>query len=259
MDAVKTFAASDNGERVRLAQGLPSAISHSDLGLFPGSRPLGKRSRRGRTPSYHGIHAGHKALGWALYESLLERDFQTDLCADPRVKAYAVQSHQLKYWFPSFSGVQTEHIYTPDVCVLLKDNRTVVFEVKHSRLRLRATWQKREPHIRRAYAEDHGVPFLVVTEREIRIQPRLSNYEIMLRHRHPMDDAEAEIAVRDALHRVQNRTHIGEVCDACLLRQNRLSRSYSALIRLALTGEIALDIDSPLSLATAITRKTLDG
>jgi hypothetical protein len=247
-----------NEGQVTLVQGMPSAVSRSDLGLYLGSRPLGKRSRRGKTPSYHGVHGGHKALGLALFESLLERDFQTVLCADPRVQAYAVQSHRLRYWLPSVSGVQTQHTYTPDAVVVLKDGRPAVFEVKHSRLRLRSGWQKREPHIRRAYIEDHGVHFQVVTEQDIRIQPRLSNYEIMLRHRHPMDDAEAEIAVRDALYRVHQRPNIGEVCDACLLRNNRLSRIYSALIRLALSGEIALDLDTPLSLATAIVRKALD-
>jgi len=244
-----------------LVQGMPSAVSRGDLGLFPGTQPLGKRSRRGKTPSYHGVHGGYKALGLALFESLLERDFQTVLCADPRVQAYAVQSHQLHYWLPSASDGKTNqnpHIYTPDVSVILKDGRPVVFEVKHSRLRLRESWQKREPHIRRAYIEDHGVHFQVVTEQNIRIQPRLSNYEIMLRHRHPADDVEAEIAVRDALFRVRQQSNIGEVCDACLLRDNRLSRSYSALIRLALGGEIVLDLNAPLSLATAIVRKALD-
>lgn len=233
-------------------QHLPSSLSHGDLGLFIGTRPLGKRTRRGRTPSYHGVHSGHKALGLSLFESLLERDFQTVLCADPRVKAYAVQPHQLRYWIPSPSGSMASHIYTPDVCALLGDGRPIVFEVKHSSFLNRSSWQNRERLIRSAYLNDHDVLFAVVTEREIRVQPRLSNYELMLRHRHPEDDLESEFAIRDALARLPLGCQIGELCSALVIASDNLRRGFSAVIRLALKGEIVLDLDKPLNLSTAI-------
>lgn len=233
-------------------QYLPSSLSHVDLGLFKGTRPLGKRTRRGRTPSYHGVHGGHKALGLALFESLLERDFQTVLCADSRVKAYAVQSHQLNFWTRSASGAQTAHLYTPDVCALLTDGRPIVFEVKHSSFLQRRSWLAREPFIRKAYCQDHDVPFVVVTEREIRVQPRLSNYEFMLRHRHPEDDMESEMAIRDTLAKLRTGSCIGELCDASMISVDRLRRGFSAVIRLALKGELVLNLDEPLSLSTAI-------
>ena len=238
---------------------LPSGISHSGLGLFPGTKPLGKSTRRGRTPSYHGVFGGHKALGLAVFDSLLERDFQTVLCADPRIESYAVQSHQLTYWIPRPDGTQKAHIYTPDICALRRNGSPLVIEVKHSSFLTKEYWVKREPHIRRAYAEDHGVQYLVVTEREVRVQPRLTNFQIMLRHSQPFDDIEADIAARDALSRLPKNPRLGEVCDASMLRNNHLSRSYSALLRLALRGEITLDIDTPLSLSTKITGGARNG
>lgn len=233
-------------------QQLPSSLSHSDLGLFKGTRPLGKRTRRGRTPSYHGVHSGHKALGLPIFESLLERDFQTVLCADPRVKAYAVQAHQLRFWVPLPSGSTVAHIYTPDVCALLRDGSQIVFEVKHSSFVNRSSWRNREPFIRRAYLHDHDVPFAIVTEREIRVQPRLSNYELMLRHRHQEDDVESEFAIREALTKFPLHCQIGELCGALTIARDSLRRGFSAVIRLALKGEIVLDLDKPLNLSTAI-------
>ena len=195
----------------------------------------------------------------APFESLLERDCQTVLSADFRIKAFAVQSHQLQYWVPEASKAQTSCIYTPDICALLQDNRPVVIEVKHSSFLRRESWTRREPHIRRAYAEDHGVAFLILTEREIRVQPRLSNFQIMLRHRHPMDDVEAEIAARDALSQLAVGSCIGDICEASLLRGNHLRRTYSAILRLALRGEMTLDMNKPLSLSTTISGESKNG
>jgi hypothetical protein len=185
----------------------------------------------------------------------LEREFQVMLCCDPRIASYAVQSHQLTYWMVHEERNQVSHLYTPDICAVLRhSNKPIVFEVKHSALRRMDPWRSREREIRRAYTEDHGIQFIVVTEHHIRVRPRLDNYEAMLRYAHPYDDAEADFAVCDALARHANLSQLGAVYEAALLRSNRASRAFSALMRLALRGEITLDVRAPLSLSTQFTR-----
>jgi hypothetical protein len=91
----------------------------------------------------------------------------------------------------------------------------------------------------------HGVRFLVFTEEQICIQPRLSNCEIMLRHGAPPDDVPAEIAVRDVLAAMSGESTIGEVRAAGAAIGSH--RRYSAIMRLALRGEISLDLSQRFS------------
>jgi hypothetical protein len=231
---------------------LPSIISQRDLGLFPGTKPLGKRTRRGRTSSYPGIFASTKCLGVPVFDSLLERDFQSLLCADSRVDAYAVQAHQLTYWTPGLGGAFKQRLYTPDIVLRRQGGQMAVIEVKAEAFTRDSYWREREPYIRRAYKQDHATDFVVVTERVVRVQPRLSNYEKMLRLGARLHDPVALAAVRDALSSTSPNSSLGEICDATLLTQNRLPRAYSALMSLALKGEVVLDLDRPLSLSTRI-------
>lgn len=233
---------------------LPSSLTRADFGLFAGTVPLGRKKPRSRTSSYHGVYASTKCLGPADFQSLLERDFQTVLCCDPRVEIYAVQAHRLTYWVPNTAGTATQRLYTPDFVVRLRDGRIVVIEVKAEALERQSYWQERGPYIQLAYARDYAVDFLVITERHIRIQPRLSNLERMLHFGARFDDPEAVMRVRDAFALSSARPKIGELCELTVLASERMSRSYSALMQLALRGEIELDLDQPLSLSTTIAK-----
>jgi hypothetical protein len=254
---VRTTTAPTLGEASTLgmAGGLPASLSDADLGLCPGTRPLGKHTRRGLTSSYSGIFASTKCLGLPRFESLLERDFHTLLCCDFRVSRYAIQSHQLTYFTPNNSGTYTERLYTPDFVVRLATGKRLIIEVKAEAFTVTDYWRSREPYIRDAYFRDFALDYIVVTERRIRIQPRLSNLKIMLRYGGRHNDPAAVLAVSEAFTLLQPVSRIGDVCDIVRLGANKLSRAYSAVMCLALRGRITLDLDQPLSLASAITRK----
>lgn len=241
-----------------LVGGLPSSLTRADLGLFPGTMPLGKHPRRGLTSSFTGVFASTKCFGLPRFESLLERDFHTLLCCDPRIARYAVQSHQLTYFTPNDQGTYTERLYTPDFIVLFTSGRKLIVEVKAEAFTATDYWQFREPHIHRAYRRDHALDFVVITERRIRIQPRLSNLQTMLRFGGRHDDRSAVLAVSEVFEWLPHFTRIGEVCEAVRLGQDRMSRAYSALMYLALRGRLTLDLDTPFSLATAVMWRSED-
>ena len=238
--------------------GLPSSLSHANLGLFPGSIPLGRHTRRGLTSSYPGKFASTKCLGLPRFDSLLERDFHTLLCCDPRVTCYAVQAHQLTYFTPSDTGTYTERLYTPDFVVRLASGRTLIIEVKAEAFTKLEYWRSREPHIRAAYRRDHALDLVVVTERRIRIQPRLSNLQRMLRYGGRHLDPSAVQAVSDVLALLPPDPCIGDVCDTVRLGANRICRAYSAIMYLALRNRLTLDLDRPISLATVVMLKNED-
>ncbi|MBV9570788.1 MAG: hypothetical protein JO056_06070 [Alphaproteobacteria bacterium] len=215
---------------------------------------MGKRTRRGLTSSFTGVFASTKCLGLPRFESLLERDFHTLLCCDPRVACYAVQSHQLTYFTPNRTGTWTERLYTPDFIVRLTSGQTLIIEVKAEAFTTSSYWCSREPYIRNAYARDYALQFVLITERRIRVQPRLSNFQKMLRYGGRYDDRSAVQAVSDALARLPQAVCIGDICDVVRLRQNRTARAYAAIMSLALRGRVCLDLESPFSLTTAVTR-----
>jgi hypothetical protein len=153
---------------------------------------------------------------------------------------------------PLTDGTFKNRLYTPDFVVRLRDGRVVIVEVKASVFTTEEYWRSREHYIRDAYARDYALELLVVTERQIRIQPRLSNYEQMLRYGARTQDDAADAALRDYLARAGMSASIGDVGHGLALRADRIRRSIAAVMRFALHGEISLDLDQPLSLSTKI-------
>lgn len=134
-----------------LSKGRPSATA---LGLDAGfNKAQFRRMLHNRGVAYPGVFASPKAGGIASFESLLERDFQTLLSADPRVKRYASHSHLLNYPIPNSSGSHTVHQYTPDVVVEFQNGQILIVEVKADFLTKEKYWTRREPYIRETYTK----------------------------------------------------------------------------------------------------------
>jgi hypothetical protein len=229
-----------------------SSIHPSHFGLVPGARPMRAWPKRRSTSSWDGQFASAKALGSSWFEGFLERDFQTHLEADATIKAYSVQAHQLIYWAPDETGEFAKRLYTPDVAAIGVDGEILVFEVKAKAFRQQEKWLRLEPFIREAYAADHGARFSVFTETEIRAQPRLTNLEIMLRHRPPGNDELGELVVRTLIAQTGGRTTLGAIAEAAVAQAIEDRRSFSALMRLALCGAIKLDLSQPFSPQTLV-------
>lgn len=230
---------------------LRSSLSCEALGLLPGVEPLRRRSRRQRPPSsIGGAHASFKALGPAHFESLLEKDAQTLLTADPAVKQYAVQCHQLTYWTPGPSGGSWRR-YTPDLVVEMRDGRRVVVEVKAAALAAMDKWTRLEGHIRRAYREDHDVEFVVLTEAVVRRQPHLANAEIMISHAGTVAP-DAEFCLLGTLEEEQGQISIKALSQVLVQLGLTYAETFSAVMKCALAGKVEVERDRAFSPATLV-------
>lgn len=222
-----------------------SSIFPAHFGLRPGAKPMRARPQRGYTPSWDGKFGASKALGPAPIESLLERDFQTILTANPWVKSYGVQCHRLTYWAPDADGRSMKRTYTPDVTALGPNGMVAIMEVKAGELMRSAKWQRVEPHIRDAYIQDHGATFQVFTESQVRAQPRLSNCEEMIRFR-SSDDPEADAVIRRLVAAKQFST-LRHLMELALDHAIEDVRAYGAIMRSAMEGELGIDMSVPIS------------
>ncbi|MFY8210613.1 MAG: hypothetical protein ACOVOE_15060 [Caulobacter sp.] len=190
-----------------------------------------------------------------MFESLLERDAQTLLSADPRIVSYAVQAHRLIYWAPNQNGDLVKRQYTPDIVARDVDGQMLIIEVKARHFAEAEAWRALEPYIRDAYARDHGARFIVLRELEIRQQPRLDNAKLMLAYRGPPDDVRAELLTQEAVNALGDELDIDGVSgflesSAGLVR----ARTFAALMRLALRGAVTFDMSQQLTRRSKILR-----
>jgi hypothetical protein len=234
-----------------------SRTTPADLGLFAGSGPVRKVKRRNYHRAVDGDGGDHKALGLSPFRSLLERDLRTLLSANPEIHSYAIEPHTLEYFIPTDSGGYERHTYVPDIVLRFRDHRVAALDAKARFFTATKTWLKCEPHITAAYNIDHNVPFIVLSEGVIRLQPRLSNCEIMKRHRYIVQDAAALIRTREAIANISLPTTIARVAEVARINSPEgCNRVYTAIMNLALAGEIDLDLSTPFSMTTSLRRRT---
>lgn len=225
---------------------LRSSLSDESLGLVAGAKPLRLASRRSSPPSsIRGWFASPKALGPAPFESLLERDAQALISADPQVEAYAVQCHRLTYFVLSANGIERRH-YVPDLVLRMRDGRRIVVEVKAGALAEGPDWTKLEPHIRRAYEEDHEAHFRLITERHIRRQPQLSNAQVMLAHC-GAPDPKAEMAVLQALDAEHGPISIRGLSEVMAQLGITYEQTFTTVMKCAFSGKAKVDSGEPFS------------
>ncbi|MFN4041884.1 MAG: hypothetical protein ACK4I0_09500 [Brevundimonas sp.] len=230
---------------------LRSSVSADNLGLVPGAKPVRLTARRRSPPSsIRGWFASPKALGPGLYESLLERDAQAMISIDPDVEAYAVQCHRLTYFVPTLDGYQRRE-YVPDLVLKMRDGRRVVVEVKAGVLAQNPPWTALEPHIRRAYEEDHDAFFRLVTEKNIRRQPELSNAQVMLAH-YGSSQPEVEIALLQVLEAEEGSLSIRALSEVLAQLGVSYEQTFTAVMRCALAGKVEVDTADSFSPATQV-------
>lgn len=231
------------------------SIHPSKLGIHAGAAPCGPDWSRGSRQSWQGTFASNKALGPSPFRSFLERDCLTLLEANPAITAFSIEPHVLNYSVPNAAGNPEPRTYVPDFGLITADGQILIVDAKAEALRQMAGWTQREQHIREAYAVQHGVRFFVLTEAAIRNQPRLANCEMMLAHREPGVDHAALAVVRDVLAAVGPSSTIGALTAAAsLVSPPGQDRAFTAIMRLALRGEIKLDLSHPFSSTTAVRR-----
>lgn len=233
---------------------LPRPSVHPEhLGLRRGTPPARRLTKRRPSGSLRGSFAStEKALSETPFESLLEKDFMTLLEADPSIRSYAAQPHRLTYLASDKHGHIRQHLYTPDFIAEDREGRTIVMEIKARGLAELARWKRLEPYIRIAY-EELGLIYCVFTEESIRVQPRLSNCQLMnSRGRAPFDHA-AEIKVRKAFTSLPKAFPIERLYDRLeAINPSQKDRIFSTVLHLALRGVIVLDLSKPLSRNAAI-------
>lgn len=205
-----------------------------------------KRGFVGRMPSYR------SDPGLVPFESLLERDQAILLEVDPTVASIWAQPLRLDV---HFEGELYRPI--PDFLAEYHDGGIVLWEVRAAGAVISAdpaeqarvdAWYEAV----RAEAARRGYDHRLVTERDIRVQPRLDNARHVLRGTGDVVDVRALSAVRLVVQVLPDPLTIGKVRDAV---GRDVDTAFWAIMRLIYLGELAADMTVPFGDRTRLRRR----
>ncbi|AGB48229.1 hypothetical protein Mesau_06010 [Mesorhizobium australicum WSM2073] len=219
-----------------------SSITPEYFGLCEAPSRMRQPLRFSRRGLIVGMSCASKLLGSRQHGSLLERDLHTLLEADPSFESFALEAHSLVYFAPAEQGHFQRRTYTPDVVARTTYGEIVVLEGKAAALRAKTNWAEKEHLIREAYWYDHGIRFCVLTEFDIRKEPRLSNCKVIVSRARGADDPDLALRLGDAI-RLRPHT-LGELYRIMLAPKASV---FATLMALVYRGKAQFDLAQPVS------------
>ncbi|HIF9199657.1 TPA: TnsA endonuclease N-terminal domain-containing protein [Photobacterium damselae] len=132
--------------------------------------------------------------------SVLEFDFCFHLEYNPDVKEYISQPYGYHY---RFNGRKCR--YTPDFLVCDQKDQSSFVEVKHSSHILKSDFRARFAEKQRTALEENGKRLILVTEKQIRINPIFNNLKLL--HRYSGLHTVTEVQ-KSVLHFIQSKQKV---------------------------------------------------
>lgn len=199
-----------------------------------------------------GIAAHSKALGQAMFESTLERDFISLLQFDPKVETFEVQPLRIEW----LDANERPRSYTPDVLVYYSapETPTTLYEAKY-RSDLKKDWSELKPKFRAAlaYCRSKNWRFKLITEHEVRTT-LLENAKFLLPfvRRGPQSEIDIDI-VRDAIDEL-GRSTPQKLLEAIYKDEWNRAKLLPTLWYMLGTKQITTDFNSKITMASTIWR-----
>lgn len=187
----------------------------------------GRTSLIGKTPS-------RKTKEMIPWESQLERDYVALVEADPEVTRICSQPFKIEYILDG-----KKHSYTPDYWVERRKKRNSVVEIKPSEYvdKFRELYEAVQIE-----CAVKGWDYVVLTEKEIRFQPRLDNAKLLCRYSWNELPEEAALLIGPFLKAGQTRT-LGEL--KSLFRQRGIPGTM--VFTLMYLSAFSFDINKPFT------------
>lgn len=199
--------------------------------------------------------------------STLMADGLLHLDTDPNVIQLSPYPMEIAYWSTRDGKTPVKRDHIPDMAIMLRDD-SVVFIDYIPLIEQTDTpfFWRRVAERKRHFEEELGCAYAVHDERSVRIEPRLSNLRLMWTHKarraEPMSLAHAREAIRNS----KLPTTIRAISDQAkyarqavrwsaddapvLLEETNLI--FTAVMQLAMRGEVRLDLGLPLTLDAMI-------
>ena len=197
-----------------------------------------------------GIISRNKAIGKAMFESTLERDFLNLLEFESYVASFEVQPVSIGW----LDEAQHMHKYTPDVLVYFKNpqRKLMLCEIKY-RSELKEKWSILKPKFKAAvcYARDRNWRFKIMTEKEIRGQ-KLENIKFLLPYIRRGPHAEGDMDILDSALTTVRQSTPAQLLELIYQDEWNRARLLPTLWYLLGTHQVGFDIHQKLTMQTPI-------
>lgn len=238
----------------------PSIVRPETMGLDPEHHePVDPPEQRRRVgPVRYRMWTDKAARGQVVALGQLQCDLAAHLLANPAHAVVHERPHTLTFYDVHRDGTIDRFEHVPMFGVRFRDGSVAFVDTRRDD-EIDAAWLRREVLLAGAYREDHGVRYACLRESVVRVEPLLPNLRIV-RHAANPGDRTAILAVRTAIGRIGLPGTVGAIRAAVplitglegTLGAERFDRAFSALMALALSGEVRLDLSVPLGDATRV-------
>lgn len=203
------------------------------------NRAIERRVLNGKPGSQTNLFPSLKVGRLVACESALEAHFCLSLEYEPTVASYLPQPEQVHIDCPT-----GRFRYTPDFEVIGIEGDCYLAEIKPDHILDNKPYQKKLGHIQRHY-DGQGKDFRLILERDIRVNPRIENLEILhgLVKAAKPEQVTALIAALESLNGTATIQSIHTACRADML---------PAIAAGHLAGRVLVDHLTPLSVQSII-------
>lgn len=204
--------------------------------------------------------------------STLMRDALIHFETNPDVVRISAYPIKLEYEVSDWNGVVSSASHIPMVGVWSKQKQASFFDIIPLAMQDERKWMEHQTStLKGVYWEQYRATYAVLDESSLHIQPRMMNLATIRYHAYRHDD-EAVTAVRRALSLLPSQSTIQMISDAAALPGRahvffendgtaaqfrplpEVKRAFSALMWLAVAGEVKVDISKPISFASTVTK-----
>lgn len=226
--------------------------------------------------SGHGMYEpGHAVVfptnktpsGIVRARTTLMADGLLHLDTDPSVVQLSAFPMEIAYWSTRDGKTPLKRDHVPDVAIQMRDGSIVFIDyVSLNIQRQKRFFRRRVAERVRHFQNELGCAYTVLDERSVRIQPRLSNLRLMWTHRQRPTEPMSLAHAREVIRQTVLPTTIRSISDkASFARQavrwegdeepiflEETNLIFSAVMQLAMRGEVRFDLGTPLTLDTVV-------
>lgn len=216
-----------------------------------------KRKKAGGTPNHVPSRKSVSGKGIRAAEPLM-RDYLWHLEVDPSVRLISPYPLKLEYQTFDRYGPNGTATHIPTLGILKVDGAVIYADVVSEAI-LKEQWfrERSRAQLEAAYADQFGASYSIITELALHIQPRMDNVRRLWRDNRTRDPQAMRAVRRVVDGHSGDATTIGMIVD--LSRHGNREAAVACVLQLAISGEVQIDLGTPISENTRVTFVTADG
>lgn len=203
----------------------------------------------------------------------LMADLMIHLDTDPAIRVVAEFPIKTNYHARLLDGTVVTREHIPDLAALRRDGRVLVIDVMPWNVQQETPGIRRRTEALAAHYEQLGARYRLLDETSIRLQPILNNLKLMWMHKSSAHDLKGMAQIRQALLDTSYPATMDDLVrampsnaiiarwsdedEASARHVTECNPVFTAVMQLAIAGEVDVDLSKRFSPSTVVSRKEM--